>query len=219
MGHPEVLALLPPEAFSLPLLPYLCFLGSDVTGFLILLYLLGFNWEGTFVQAASGLDSTLRGPEEVPSSSVQKFNSRATGFACPPLLAPLMPGFGRFRGRGLLNWILLSCWCPVSRAVFHDQLLSMFSLRPMVAFLGFLWKAAQAPETARGFCYPHHLMSYIISCPAPTAVSVSQGQELWCQLPPSYLSGLCLNLVTDAFLKVAQLLQQLPVLAQEPRAR
>lgn len=77
-----------------------------MTGFLILLNLLDFNWEGTFVQAASGLDNTLRGPEEVPSSSVQKFNSRATGFACPPLLAPLipqLPGFGRSEAEGYLT--------------------------------------------------------------------------------------------------------------------
>lgn len=65
-----------------------------------------------------------------------------------------------------------------------------------------------------GFCYHHHLMSLL-----PHAVSVSQGQELWCQLPPSDLPQLCLILVTEAFLKVAQQLQQFPALPQEPRAR
>lgn len=84
----------------------------------------------------------------------------------------------------------------------------------MAASLGLLWKATQAPEPAHGFCYHHHLLSLL-----PHAVSVSQGQELWCQLPPSYLPWLCLNPVTDAFLKVAQLFQQLPALPQEPRAR
>lgn len=51
----------------------------------------------------------------------------------------------------------------------------------------------------------------------PLTVSVSQGQELWCQLPPSYLPWLCSNM-TDAFLKAAQLLRPFSSLAREPAA-
>lgn len=53
----------------------------------------------------------------------------------------------------------------------------------------------------------------------PLPASVSQGQELWYQVPPSYLPWLCLALLTEAFLKAAQLLQQLPTPAQEPAER
>lgn len=73
-------------------------------------------------------------------------------------------------------------------------------------------RPTQAPEPANGFCYHRHWMSLL-----PLTVSVSQGQELWCQLPPSYLPWLCSNM-TDAFLKAAQLLRPFSSLAREPAA-
>lgn len=92
---------------------------------------------------------------------------------------PQLPRFGQFRDSGLLLY-------PAAQLGSGEQ--DCFYDRPSCPWLLPLassGRLTQTPEPANGFCYHRHWMSLL-----PLTVSVTQGQELWCQLPPSYLRGI-----------------------------